>query len=139
MNYQEYKKAYFTDPKRRPHYAFSGSFGINLYFQEYDAAVDYCERVLGMPGYIEGSGTKGWRIGFGWLTLLGGKSGNPQNVEVTIPLATPEKAERLQQAFIEAGGTGASPSDELMVDPIRFCPVRDPFGTDLLLISRLPT
>jgi hypothetical protein len=58
-------------------------------------------------------------------------------VEVTLQVESPEEAERLQRAFIEAGGEGATPSDELMYVPVRFCPVRDPFGTEILIISPL--
>lgn len=137
MNYQEYRNAYFTEPLPKPRYHFSGSFGVTLYFEEFDAAVGYYQQVLGPPAYVEGEGTRGWSIGSGWLTLLRGKSGAPQNVEVTFRLETPEEAERLQRAFIEAGGEGPAPSDQLMYEPIRSCPVRDPFGTELLIISPL--
>ena len=51
-------------------------------------------------------------------------------------METPAEAERLQRAFIEAGGEGPAPTDQLMYEPIRSCPVRDPFGTELLIISR---
>ena len=92
---------------------------------------------MGPLYYIEGTGTRGWRIGAGWLTLFQGKSGAPQNIEVTFVMETPEQAEALQSAFIQAGGEGYPPSDELMYEPIRFCAVTDPFGTALLIISPL--
>jgi len=69
--------------------------------------------------------------------LLQGKSGSPSNVEVILNMETPKQAEQLHRAFIAAGGTGPEPSDQLMYEPIRSCPVRDPFGTDLLIVSRL--
>jgi hypothetical protein len=72
------------------------------------------------------------------LTLLKGKKGNPKNVELNIIMQTPQEADRLQAAFIEAGGVGEPPSDQLMYEPIRFCPVVDPFGTNILIISPLP-
>jgi hypothetical protein len=137
MDYQEYRKAYFADPKPEPRYRFGGSFGVTLYFEEFDAAVEYYRQVLGPPAYVEGEGTRGWPIGPGWLTLLRAKSGNPRNVEVTFRLDKPEEAERLQRAFIEAGGEGPPPSDQLMYEPVRSCPVRDPFGTDILVVSSL--
>jgi hypothetical protein len=136
MDYDEYRKAYYADAMPGPRYAFSGAFGVTLYFEEFAVAVDYYGRVLGPPAYVEGAGTRGWPIGSGWLTLLQGKSGNPRNVEVTFQMETPEEAERLQRAFIEAGGEGPAPTDQLMYEPVRFCPVRDPFGTDLLIVSR---
>jgi hypothetical protein len=137
MDYEEYRKAYFTDPMPEPRYRFSGSFGVTLYFEEYDAAVEYYSQVLGQPAYVEGEGTRGWQVGSGWLTLLRGRSGGPRNVEVTFQMETPREAEMLQRAFIEAGGEGPVPSDQLMYEPIRSCPVSDPFGTELLIISRL--
>jgi hypothetical protein len=137
MNYQEYRNAYFADPMPEPRYRFSGAFGVTLYFAEYAAAVAYYRQVLGPPAYLEGEGTRGWPIGSGWLTLLRGRSGNPRNVEVTFRMERPEEAERLQRAFIEAGGEGPAPTDELMYEPVRSCPVRDPFGTELLIVSPL--
>lgn len=137
MDYDEYRKAYFADPLPESRYRFSGSFGVTLYFEEYYTAVEYYSQVLGQPAYVEGEGTRGWQVGAGWLTLLRGKSGGPRNVEVTFQMETPQEAERLQSAFIEAGGEGPAPSDQLMYEPIRSCPVRDPFGTELLIISHL--
>jgi len=137
MDYEAYRKAYFADPMPESRYRFSGSFGVTLYFEAFDAAVGYYRQVLGPPAYVEGEGTRGWAIGAGWLTLLQGKSGGPRNVEVTFRLETPAEAERLQRAFIEAGGAGPAPSDQLMYEPIRACPVRDPFGTEMMIISPL--
>jgi hypothetical protein len=135
MNYDEYREAYFTDPLPEPRFCFGGTFGVTLYFEDFDSAVAYYRHVLGPPAYVEGGGTRGWQIGDGWLTLLQGKSGNPHNVEITLQVATSGEAEELQQAFIDAGGTGPPPSDELMYEPIRSCPVRDPFGTEILIIG----
>lgn len=137
MDYEAYRAAYFADPAPEPRYGFSGSFGVTLFFEEFDSAVGYYRQVLGPPAYVEGEGTRGWAIGSGWLTLLRGRSGNPRNVEVTLQVETPEEAERLQRAFIQAGGQGPAPSDQLMYEPIRSCPVRDPFGTEILIISPL--
>ena len=137
MDYETNQKNYFADPAPEERYKFSGDFGVTLFYQDYVAAIAYYERVLGPPAYLEGDGTRGWRIGDGWLTLLWGKSGNPKNTEITFVVSTPEQAEALQQAFIEAGGTGPPPSDELMYEPIRYCAVTDPFGVALLIISRL--
>ena len=137
MNNKEYQKAYFTDPIPDPHFHFSGSFGVTLFFEEFDSAVDYYQQILGPPAYVEGEGTRGWQIGSGWLTLLRGKSGNPRNIEVTLQMETPEEAEMLQRAFIAAGGEGSAPSDQLMYIPIRSCPIIDPFGTEILIISPL--
>ncbi len=138
MNFEEYRRAYFVDPSPAPRFRFSGSFGVPLYFEAFNPAVGYYESVLGPPAYVEGEGTRGWPIGAGWLTLLQGKGGSPRNVELTLQMETPEDAERLQRAFIEAGGQGRAPSDQLMYAPVRSCPVRDPFGTEILIVSRLP-
>ena len=138
MDYQSYQEKYFTNPPPEPRFNFSGAFGTTLFYQDYQAAIAYYERVLGPPGYVEGAGTRGWRIGAGWLTLLQGQSGNPTNVEVTLVVDTPAEAEALQAAFIAAGGQGPPPTDALMYAPIRYCAVVDPFGVGLLVISPLP-
>jgi hypothetical protein len=111
--------------------------GVTLFFSDFDAVVEYYGEVLGPPAYVEGDGTRGWPIGRTWMTLLKGKAGHPDNVEFNIVMQTPQEADRLQAAFIEAGGTGDPPSDELMYELIRFCPVQDPFGTNILIISPL--
>lgn len=137
MNYAEYRNAYFCTPASESRYRFCGTFGVTLYFEDFDAAVDYYRRVLGPPAYVEGASTRGWAIGDGWLTLLRGKSGNPRNVEVTLQMVSPQEAEKLQAAFIAAGGSGTAPMDQLMYVPVRSCLVRDPFGTDILIVALL--
>jgi len=137
MDYEAYRKTYYADPPPEPRYRFSGFSGVALYFEDFDSAVEYYQQVLGPAAYVEGKGTRGWLIGSDWLTLLQGKSGASRNVEVILSMETPEEAERLQSAFIEAGGEGPAPSDQLMYEPVRYCPVRDPFGTELLIISSL--
>jgi hypothetical protein len=52
------------------------------------------------------------------------------NVEPAFTMTSPEEAEPLGNAFIQA--------DELMRRPVRFCPIRAPFSTDILIISPLP-
>jgi len=137
MDFESYRRKYFVEPAPEELFDFTGQLGVTLYFQDYEQAVDFYQRALGPPAYIEGKSTKGWRIGKAWLTLLRGRQGNPENVEIQIVMKTPEEAERLQKAFIEAGGTGPTPSDQLMYQPIWSCPVKDPFGTELLIFSRI--
>lgn len=137
MDYETYKKTYFTQPEPASKFGFAGLHGFALYFEEYEAAVDYYTNVLGPPSYVEGEYTKGWRLGEAWLTLFPSESGNPQNVEIHILMKTPQDAESLQKAFIASGGTGEAPSDQLMYEPLRFCPVKDPFGTSFIIASRL--
>lgn len=137
MDHETYRQKYFVDPLPLPPYNFSGVFGVTLYFEDYEAAVAYYSEVLGPPAYLEGTGTRGWSIGGGWLTLLKGKAGNPCNIEVTFVVAAPSEADELQKAFIQAGGKGPPPSNEWMYQPVRFCSVVDPFGTSLLIISSL--
>ena len=114
-----------------------GVLGATLYFSDYPAAVEFYSEVLGEPAYAEGGGTRGWRLGATWLTLLAGGEGAPRNVEVPIVTSTPAEAERLQAAFVDAGATGSHPEDQLMYEPVRVCPVTDPFGTQLLIYARL--
>jgi hypothetical protein len=137
MDYEAYRNAFFVDPPPEPRFRFTGRFGPTLFYENYDAAVAFYERVLGPPAYVEGAGTRGWHIGDGWLTLLQGSQGNPRNVEIALELGTPAEAEALQQAFLAAGATGPDPSDQLMYRPLRYCPVVDPFGLQILIIARL--
>jgi hypothetical protein len=137
MDYEAYKQANLVDPEPAPRFQFDAIRGAVLFFADYPAAVAYYGSVLGDPAYIEGAGTRGWRIGESWLTLLAGGDGAPRNSEIGIVMSTPAEAERLQAAFIAAGGTGPDPSDQLMYEPVRSCPVTDPFGTDLLIYAPL--
>ena len=88
MDFDSYRKTYFIDPAPDPRFSFADSFGVTIYFESFEAAIAYYEQVLGPPGYVEGEGTRGWRIGTGW--------------------------------------------------PIRSCPVVDPFGTEIMILSPLP-
>ena len=137
MDYDSYREKFFTKPAPEPRYEFHGLLGTTLYFEDYEAALGYYTQVLVEPAYVEGIGTRGWRLGNTWLTLFMGKAGNPLNMELNIVMQTPAEADRLQAAFIEAGGVGEAPSDELMYEPVRFCAVQDPFGTNILIISPL--
>ena len=137
MDFNTYQKAYFLNPPPAPRFHYTGSFGLTLYYQDFAAAVAFYEQVLGEAGYQEGTDTRGWRIGQGWLTLLRGKQGNPQNVEITFELDTPAAAEAMQQAFIEAGAQGTAPSDQLMYAPVHICPLVDPFGVDVMIFAQL--
>jgi catechol 2,3-dioxygenase-like lactoylglutathione lyase family enzyme len=135
MDYTTYRQKFFTRPVPQARFAFTGLHGITLFFADYTAAVDYYQRVLGPPAYVEGQGTRGWQIGGTWLTLLQGGTGSPQNVEVLIVMQTPAEAERLQAALIAAGGSGTAPADQLMYAPVRSCSVVDPFGTQILITA----
>jgi catechol 2,3-dioxygenase-like lactoylglutathione lyase family enzyme len=137
VDWDAYREAYFVNPQPKPRFRFRGSFGVTLYFKDFDAAVAFYERVLGPPSYVEGEGTRGWPIGAGWLTLLAGRTGNPQSVEITFELETAGEAEALQQAFLAAGATGPAPSDQLMYRPVRSCPVVDPFGLEIMITGPL--
>lgn len=138
MDYENYRKAYFVNPQPKPKFDFVGLHGVALYYNDYEAAVAYYTEVLGPPAYVEGKFTHGWQIGNIWLTLFPSKTDHPVNAEIHFLVKSPEEAERLQKAFIQAGGKGEEPSDQLMYEPIRYCPVQDPFGTNILVVSRLP-
>lgn len=137
MDYESYQEKFFVTPQPAPRYDFCGLHGVTLFFEDFAAAVDYYTEVLGPPAYMEGEGTRGWQIGVTWLTLLKGNTGNPQNVEFNIVMKKPQEAESLQADFIDAGGQGDPPSDQLMYEPVRFCPVQDPFGANILILSPL--
>lgn len=137
MELDAYRRAYFVNPRPEPRFHFNDAFGATLYFEDLIEAADFYAQVLGPPAYVEGAGTRGWPIGNGWLTLLKGRRGNPQNVEITLELGTVQEAEALQRAFIAAGATGPEPSDQLMYRPVRSCPVIDPFGLEIMIIAPL--
>lgn len=137
MDYESYRKAYYVDPPPLPKFKFSGLQGVALYFTDYKKVVDYYTQVFGPPAYVEGEFTHGWRLGTVWLTLFPSDSGTPHNTEIIIQMASPLEAERLQAAFIAAGGHGTRPSDEIMYEPLRFCAVQDPFGTQFIIVSPL--
>lgn len=137
MDYGRYRAKYFVEPLPQPRFAYAGIHGATLFFRDYQAAVAYYEQVLGPPAYVEGNSTRGWRLGNTWLTLLKGGTGLPINVEVPLVMQSPQAAEALQRAFMAAGGQGEAPTDQLMYEPVRCCPVRDPFGTQWLIFSPL--
>jgi len=137
MDFEIYKNTFFTDPTPVQQFEYVGLNGITLYFSDFLAAIYYYERVLGPPTYAEREETRGWRIGNSWRTLLKSDHSHPENIDVTFLMASPEEAERIQAVFIEQGGEGSTPSDELMYEPIRFCSVQDPFGTNILVMSPL--
>lgn len=137
MDFDRYRKSFFIDPAPKPRFRFRDTFGATLYYEDFEAAVAFYEQVLGPPAYLEGEGTRGWPIANGWLTLLKGKRGNPQNVEITLELESIRQAEMLQAAFLAAGATGSAPSDQFMYRPVRSCPVADPFGVDIMIVSAI--
>ena len=137
MDYESYRRNFYVDPQPEPRFEFLGLHGVTLFFSDYEAAVDYYTRVLGSPAYVEGKGTRGWQIGDTWLTLLKWEKDNPRNVEFNIVMKSSQEAERLQAAFIEAGGSGEPPSDQRMYEPVRFCPVTDPFGMQIIVFCPL--
>ncbi len=138
MDEATYRKSFIVEPPPPQRFEFLGIRGAALYFSDFDAAVEFYTSVLGPPGCVEGEGTRGWKIGKSGLTLLRGGTGAPSNTEVPFVMQSPAEAERLQAAFIAAGATGPAPSDQLMYEPVRFCPVVDPFGTEILIYAPLP-
>ena len=96
----------YNYPTPDPRFDFTGLFGLTLFYQNFEAAVDFYTHVLGPPAYAEGKSTRGWPLGSGWLTLLRGASGAAQNVEVTVQMGSSEEVKRLQRAFRLASGSG---------------------------------
>jgi len=133
MDYNTYRRKFFTDPAPEQRFGFEGLHGITLFFSDYDRAVDFYQAVLGPPAYVEGEYTRGWCIALTWLTLLKGREGSPRNVEVMLVMQSAEEVERLREAIMAAGGEAGEISDQLMYAPVTSCSARDPFGTDLLI------
>jgi len=107
MDYDEYRKAYFADPKPKSKFKFVGFYGISLFFSNYAVVLDYYRSVLGPPAYIEGTETHGWHIGNAWLSLFPSECGDPVNVDVQFLMQSVKEAELLHTAFIEARRQGS--------------------------------
>jgi hypothetical protein len=137
LDYKTYRDAYFVKPEPETRFESIGIFGMSLYFWNYTRAVNYYSHVLGPPPYVEGNNTRGWRFGQAWLTLFPSIGADPQNMDLQILMRSAKEAEELQAAFIDAGGKGPPPSDEMMYERLRFCAVQDPFGTDIVIVSKL--
>lgn len=137
LDFESYRQNYIVDPAPESRFSFLAIRGAALFFADFEAAVAFYSTVLGPPGYVEGDGTRGWKIGSSSLTLLRGGTGAPSNTEIPFVMNSVGEAERLQAAFIAAGASGPEPTDQLMYEPVRFCPVTDPFGTQLLIYAPL--
>ena len=135
MNYEEYKNNFIRNPEEQE-FAYQSMNSVALFYEDFHEAINYYTAVLGTPNYQEGEFTFGWRIGSGWLTILKGRKGNPHNVEVSFIMHSSEEADRLQQAFIAAGGVWQEPMDTLMYIPVHLCPVTDPFGVEIMVYSK---
>jgi len=94
MDYGGYRDRFFQDPMPAPRFSFQGSFGLSLFYMDFQEAVSFYSEVLGPPSYVEGKWTRGWPIGDGWLTLLLGKGGNPANIEIAFEMEFPADAEQ---------------------------------------------
>lgn len=136
MDFEEYRKKYFVDPQPAPRFKFSGILGTALYYQDYQAALDFYSTVLGPPAYIEGDNTHSWILGGTWLTLFPSKAGNPTNIEVPFHVETSNEVDRLYQAFIDAGAKGEEPINTLMGEPVRMCVLTDPFGVSISVVAK---
>jgi catechol 2,3-dioxygenase-like lactoylglutathione lyase family enzyme len=133
MDYETYKKKYFVHPAPEPRFRFSGAYGATLFYQDYQEALAFYQKVLGPPAYIESKNTHGWPIGSTWLTLFPSKKGNPENVEIPFFVETPEEVGRLYGAFIAAGAQGEPPENTLMYRPVRTAFIKDPFGVEIMV------
>ncbi len=138
MDFEEYRKKYYTDPPPDSLYQVRGIHGATLYYQDYQAALDFFQQVFGPPAYVEGELTHGWKLGSSWLTVFPARQGDPQNLEVPIYLQSAEEVDRLYTAFLAAGAKGAEPQNTLMYRPVRMAIVTDPFGVVFDLVYEFP-
>ena len=136
MDYEAYRQAFFTSPEPRSKFIFDRIFGFALFIERYDEAVEFYSQVLGTPGYVEGSGTRGWKLGDMWLTLLRTRDGNPKNVELQLTVSDEGEAEGLREAFLKAGAEAEEPVEVLMYEPVKLYPLVDPFGTAITIIVK---
>jgi uncharacterized glyoxalase superfamily protein PhnB len=138
MDFETYRKAYYTAPQPEPRFDFGGGIrGAVLYYEDYPGALDFYTRVFGPPNYKEGETTHGWRLGESWLTLFPSKAGSPANIEVPFYLPSRESVDALYAALIEAGAQGEPPSENLMYRPVYIALVTDPFGATLMLVCEV--
>lgn len=135
MDEASYQKAYFTQPAPQPGYAFERTFGVALFYAQFEQAAAFYRQVLGEPGYREGESTLGWQIGDGWLTLLRASEGAPVNSEMIIEVASRDELERLYHDFLAAGGKGTPPEEVLMYQRWVSCSLEDPFGCRWMVIA----
>lgn len=136
MDYEEYKEKYFVDPQPESRFKFAGILGTALFYQDYQAALDFYSKVFGPPAYIEGKNTRSWILGDTWLTLFPSKDGNPRNIEVPFHVETEEEVDRLYKAFVDSGAIGDPPINTLMGEPVRMCVLTDPFGVSISVVSK---
>ncbi len=136
LDFAAYEQAFFTHPAPPSRFRFRRLGGVSIAVADLAAASAFYTAVLGPPGYVEAD-AHGWRIGDAWLTLLAdAQAGTGRSaVGFSLALDSPGEAERLQRAFAAAGATTTAPQDTLMYEPVRLCPVIDPFGTHILLIA----
>ena len=137
MDFEAYKKNYYTDPPPEPRFAFTGIRGASIFVEDYPAALAFYKKVFGPPNYVEGESTHGWRFGETWFTLFPSKKGGPANSDISLEMASPAEADKLRAALVEAGAKGGEPVDTIMYVPIRYCGVTDPFGTEWVIYSPL--
>ena len=134
MDYESYRKKYFVDPAPEQRFNFAGLHGATLFYQDYQEALAFYQKVLGPPAYVEGEFTHGWQVGNTWLTIFPSKEGGPKNMELPFVMAAPEAVDKLYQAFIDAGVEGEAPIETLMYQPVRMAVLTDPFGVSISIV-----
>jgi catechol 2,3-dioxygenase-like lactoylglutathione lyase family enzyme len=136
MDYADYHRAFFTSPPPLPRCPSARLGGVNILVADLAAARAFYTAVLGEPAYVEGEDAVGWRLGEAWLTLLPGRQDQAApTVSMTIQVASPAEADRLQQACAQAGATSGQARDTIMYEPVRCCPVVDPLGTEIAIVA----
>ena len=68
MDYDAFRTHYFVDPAPEQGFGFARIYGVMLYFEEYEEAVNFYRKVLGPPAYSEGEYARGWHLGNTWPT-----------------------------------------------------------------------
>ena len=118
---------------------------MSIYVKSVDDAVAFYSQVFGEPEYVDAdTGTRGWKIGDTWFTVLSSKGGsatesNPVNTEFAIQVGSSDEVDRLYDALIEAGATRCcAPEDTWMYEKMRFSAVDDPFGVRIDVYCPLP-
>ena len=140
MDFDEYQREFFIRPTPIPRFPFTRIGGVTITVERFEEACAFYRAVLGPPAFVEGAEAVGWPLADAWLTLLPGRGGSSAaTVSMTLEVATAAEADRLQQTFVHAGATASPARNTFMYEQVRFCPVTDPFGTEIIIVAPLPS
>ena len=54
------QRKFFTAPRPKPRFRYKVGFEVSLFFEAYQAAVDFYSQVLAPPAYVQVEGANRW-------------------------------------------------------------------------------